>query len=187
MSELQIATEVTKEQWRIIDKIARRESPKYTFGYLDIDDIEQQARIFGLNGLLAYKEESGPLENFLSVHIKNRLKNFKRDNFYRADQPKNKKSLEKWEKRTQTKINLLQPINIDGMDEHFPMLENHIDNLEFDELISFINKKLPASLRTDFLRLNAYVQIPVARREKVQAAIELILEEMENETGEVNN
>jgi len=187
MIDVEIAKSVTVEQWIVIDKIARRLAKKYTFGYYDKDDIAQVGRMFGLNGLLKYDEECGPLENFLSIHIRNRLHNFKRDNYFRADQPKNKKSIEKWEKRTQTKINLLQPVNIDGMDEHFPFLENHLDNLAFEELIKTINEKLPANLRTDFLRMNADVKIPNTRKVKVQEAISKILEEMEDEQSKVNH
>lgn len=171
--------DVTDEQWAIIDKIARRLAKKYTFGYFDIDDIKQQARIEGLEGLAEYDESRGPLENFLSVHIRNRLHNFKRDNFFRPDQPKNKKSIEKWEKRTAAKKNILEPISLNGMDEHFSFLENHLEKLAFEELIAQINEKLPPNLRTDFLRLNSNVPIPQVRRERVQVAIDKILEDME--------
>lgn len=178
---------VDKNTLDVIDKIARRLAPKYTFGYYDVEDIAQEGRLIGLEGLEKYKPENGPLENFLSVCIRNGLYNFKRDNFYRPDQPKNKKNIEKWEKKIQAKISILEPANLDGLDEHFPLLTNYLDHLAYEELIVKINEKLPSNLRTDFLRMLANVQISQTRRQKVQEQILKILEELGYETVKIND
>ena len=40
--------------------------------------------MMGVEGLDRY-DSNKPLENFMYAHINNRLKNFKRDNYYRFD------------------------------------------------------------------------------------------------------
>jgi len=71
---------------RIINKVCGRLSSKFTFGYHEREDIAQQAFIFGIEGLSSY-DDTRPLENFLWVHIKNRLCTFKRDNYERPNKP----------------------------------------------------------------------------------------------------
>ena len=68
----------------IIKKVARSLAPKYTFAFYGVDDIEQEAFVMGMEALSRY-DPTKPLENFLYTHIGNRLKNFKRDNYYRQD------------------------------------------------------------------------------------------------------
>ena len=68
--------ETVKKIHSVIDKIA----PRYVFSGYDIDDIKQESFIICMDALSRY-DEKRPLENFLSVHLSNRLKNFIRDNF----------------------------------------------------------------------------------------------------------
>jgi hypothetical protein len=75
-----------EEVTSIINKICNRLAKKFVFGYYDRDDIYQQAFIFGIEGLENY-DDGRPLENFLWVHIKNRLCTFKRDQYERLDSP----------------------------------------------------------------------------------------------------
>ena len=69
----------------IIDNIANRLCYKFKFGYHTADDMKQEARVFAWQGLEKYDGER-PLENFLSVHLSNRLKNFVRDNYFTRDE-----------------------------------------------------------------------------------------------------
>ena len=48
--------------------------------------MKQQAAIFALEGLEKY-DNKRPLENFLWTHVRNRLFNYKRDNYQRPDKP----------------------------------------------------------------------------------------------------
>lgn len=175
--------EITPEIIETIDKIAKRLAPKFTFAFHDRQDIFQELRIIALDGLRRYKPAQGPLENFLATHMRNRIMNFKRDNYFRRDKPK--KNLAKWEELAQRKISLLQPVNIEGLDEHFPIAENHLERAAFEELIERINKKLPAYLRTDFLRMCDQENIPASRRMRVQECVlEIIQEEELEESNE---
>ena len=69
-----------EESLEIIDIVVNRIAPKYTFNGYDIDDIKQESFIICLEALKRY-DNKRPLENFLSVNLSNRLKNFVRDNF----------------------------------------------------------------------------------------------------------
>jgi DNA-directed RNA polymerase specialized sigma24 family protein len=72
---------MTEQQ--VIDQIkivVNRIAPKYTFNTYDVDDIKQEAFIICMDALERY-DNKRPLENFLSVHLSNRLKNFVRDNY----------------------------------------------------------------------------------------------------------
>jgi len=71
---------------KVLDNISKRLIYKFKFGYHDIDDMKQQAAIFAIEGLKKY-DHSRPLENFLWTHVRNRLFNYKRNNYQRPDKP----------------------------------------------------------------------------------------------------
>lgn len=71
-----------------IDNISKKLAYKFRFGYHNVEDMQQQISIFAIEGLEKYDYER-PLENFLWTHVRNRLYNFKRDNYQRPDRPCN--------------------------------------------------------------------------------------------------
>ena len=73
-----------EDAYNTIMKVAKRLAPKYVFATYEVEDIEQEAFLIGIAGLAKY-DKSRPLENFMYIHINNRLKTFKRDNYYRQD------------------------------------------------------------------------------------------------------
>ena len=75
-----------EEVLETIEKIANKLCYKFKFGYHGVEDMKQQATLFALEGLDSY-DEKRPLENFLWTHVRNRLFNYKRDNFERPDKP----------------------------------------------------------------------------------------------------
>ena len=70
----------------VLDKITKRLAYKFKFGYHSVEDMKQQAAIFALEGLKNY-DHKRPLENFLWTHVRNRLFNYKRNNYQRPDKP----------------------------------------------------------------------------------------------------
>ena len=126
-----------------IYKISSRLASKYTFPNYEVEDISQEAFIIGMEAMNRY-DGVRPLENFLSIHIKNRLKNFKRDNYYRPDHGKA-------EKIQQGKKKLLDASSIDGV-RNFIISSKVSDNLEVRELVDYIDLHLSANLRADYLR-----------------------------------
>jgi DNA-directed RNA polymerase specialized sigma24 family protein len=78
---------VTEEEFlKVVDIISKKLVYKFKFGYHNIEDMKQQITIFALEGLKNY-DKKRPLENFLWTHVRNRLFNFKRDNYQRPDKP----------------------------------------------------------------------------------------------------
>ena len=65
---------------QVWEKISKKLGYKFKFGYHSHEDMKQQAAIFALEGLKNY-DYKRPLENFLWTHVRNRLFNFKRNNF----------------------------------------------------------------------------------------------------------
>ena len=190
----------------IISKIAKRLAPKFKFGYYEVNDIEQEAFILGIEGLKDY-DEVRPLENFLWVHIRNRLKNLKRNEFERHDKPCLRcrvdaydkiqgcsqyedpmacKPYKKWHCRNQTKKNLMAPIGFDNVrdeqEERMKIYHQVDDIIANRELQDIIDDKLPIYLRADYLRLLSDVHISKPRRVKVQEAIREILTELDDDT-----
>ena len=83
----QLPNGVSEEEFLIVlDNISKRLGHKFKFGYHDFDDMKQQAAIFAIEGLEKY-DNSRPLENFLWTHVRNRLFNYKRNNYQRPDKP----------------------------------------------------------------------------------------------------
>jgi len=150
-----------------IEQVARRLAPKFTFAYFGVEDIEQEAFMMGMEALERY-DESKPLENFMYVHIKNRLKNFKRDNYYRQDEG----TAQQIQAR---KRNLLEPANIESF--YFADDKDAImDQASVNEIKSLIDQKLPVSMRGDYLRLCAGFPISNQRRSEIVTTIKEILE-----------
>ena len=157
----------------VVDRIAH----KYRFGYYDVDDIKQEAFIIAMEAMERY-DESRPLENFLAVHISNRLKNFKRDNFCRPDYiPPSGKSVND----NDTKRFLMAPLDIDNIrDEHERNMrddDNMHNSVIKKEIMEIVDVRLDMSLRSDYLRILHDVYVPKPRREQIYAAIVDILNE----------
>lgn len=75
-----------KEVLDIIANVANRLARKFMFGYHSFEDMKQQATLHALKGLPNY-DGIRPLENFLWVHVRNRLYNDKRNQYARPDIP----------------------------------------------------------------------------------------------------
>ena len=151
----------------MIQTIATRLANKYTFGYFDVEDISQEAVIFGLE---AYERWDGirPLENFISVHISNRLKNFKRDNYFRLGL---EESSPKRQKSNETKKNLMRPAPIHPL---VLFTEESIDN---QDSVDYLLSKMPPLIKNDFLRMSNDVNITKSRKQAVIDSVKEILGE----------
>lgn len=178
----------SEEQLNIIIKIAKRLSKKYCFGYNDVEDIEQTAILIGIKALENYNKDKGPLENFLQVHINNRLKTFKRDNHYRPD-PKfcseclgiNNESCticQKRARRIEIKKSLMSPSELDTSENNkLFLLNNNIDDdIIIEEYIEIINKKMPQKYREDYLKMLSGITVVKSKRVIIERIIKNILD-----------
>ena len=171
-----------KEVTETITKIANRYAYKFQFGFYTPDDIRQEAFIIAMDALDRY-DESRPLENFLAVHVKNRLNNFKRDKYYRQQ----KEDQANKNEHNNTKKFLMEPIDINSArDEHednMRLEDDFVHGVEDQELFDLVNTHLDVSLRGDYLRILDGVYVPKPRREQIYDEISRILKENKYEEG----
>lgn len=165
---MKIPKNMTEEQViTTISRISSRLANKYTFPNYDSEDIEQEAFIIGMEAMNRY-DENRPLENFLSVHIKNRLSNFKRDNYYRPDDGKA-------EEIQQGKKKLLDATHMDNI-KNILMSAECSDSLEERELLEYIDLYLPANMRSDYLRFLHDQSLTKTKKNKLFSVLKEILE-----------
>lgn len=185
-----------------IEKVIHEFASSYTFGYYELEDIQQEARMEAINALPKYNplDKDGnptrPLTNFLFIHVRNRILNLRRKKYKRTDPPCNichnnrqnehedGKICRKyivWKKRNSMKANLTRPLTLDGISEEGEpsiAVDDKVPNMaNINELREMINEKLDPSLRSDYLRILAKEKIPKARRTAVEAAIKEIVSE----------
>lgn len=164
---------ISEEQFiETLDIITKKLVYKFKFGYHDIEDMKQQAAIFAIEGLKKY-DHSRPLENFLWTHVRNRLFNYKRDNYQRPDKPcitcplyqpnnevsdcgefkdkLNCASYKSWFYRNNSKKSIMQPTYIENTDPENQ--KDFLDDLSNKELIDKIEQMLPIKYRETFLKI----------------------------------
>lgn len=156
MTEDQVMSSITK----VISRIA----PKYTFYGYTLDDIKQESFLICMDALNRYDQDR-PLENFLSVNLSNRLKNFVRDNHFLAEE--------------EEKAKIAQPGQLENdhsivdYEEKFSIPEYSID---YTDIIDLLNTEIPASIRMDYLKIVHEVPLPKNRRQEVMDYINYILQ-----------
>ncbi len=158
-------TEVVDKIQLVVDRIA----PKYAFHGYDIDDMKQEAFIICIDALNRY-DQKRPLENFLSVNLSNRLKNFVRDNYCSYKDTEKKK--------------ILAPSPL--------ISDNIIDNRRIDhsfkintkEASEIIDEYLPVELRADYLKMINDVYILKKKKDEILLVIKDILKEHGYESDE---
>ena len=183
----------------VLDKITKKLIHKFKFGYHSVEDMKQQATVFALEALDRY-DGKRPLENFLWTHVRNRLFNFKRNNYQRPDSPCTgckfhdqymKKSesgclqysskldcnlYNSWYSRNERKKNIMQPSQIENEQEVFHNSIN-IDNIENQEIIKFLDKNISSDYREYYLKLKHGVKIKKDKFDKLKNHISLLLKD----------
>ena len=155
-----------QEVVNIINKIATRLAPKFTFAFFEVEDIKQEAYLIAVEALDRY-DENKPLENFLFAHINNRLKNFKRDNYYRYDQGKA-------EEIQTTKKRILEPVVLDDS-SCISRDDSIVDDIYIKNMKDKIDCHLPANLRADYLRMQTGVPLSKQKRLEVETEVKKII------------
>jgi len=160
-----------------IDIISKKLSYKFKFGYHEIEDMKQQISVFAIEGLQNY-DHKRPLENFLWTHVRNRLFNFKRDNYQRPDKPcntcpffdkhsgdsskdclkyKNKNDCDlynSWHSRNNAKKNLMYLNTIEELKDYLSNKDkNQTDSAEEQELLDILDEKLYGETREIYLKI----------------------------------
>jgi len=185
----QINKEVSEEDFlKTLEIITKKLVYKFKFGYHDVDDMRQQAAIFALEGLDHY-DYSRPLENFLWTHVRNRLFNYKRDNYQRPDKPcltcplyrpnsegsdcaqfkdkLNCNAYKVWFKRNNSKKNIMKPGYIEDYDPE-QSNNNFIESISNQEIIDYLETNLPTKYREIYLKLKHGSKISKNDKTKLQ-------------------
>jgi hypothetical protein len=162
---VQVPENMTEEETvEIIQRVVDRTAPKYTFHAYTIADLKQEAFIICMEALPRY-DGLRPLENFLAVHLSNRMKNFVRDNhFTQSDDP--------------VRINITQPAQLDES-YYMEFDKNNItyEDIDYRDMAKLMDIHMPPSMRLDYLKMINDVYIAKPRRDEIQMMIEDILEE----------
>ena len=181
------------------EKISKKLGYKFKFGYHSHEDMKQQAAIFALEGLKNY-DKSRPLENFLWTHVRNRLFNYKRDNYQRPDKPcltcpfykkscdsecseftnKNDCSLySSWLKRNEAKKNIMRPVAIDAINENSKEItsDSLLKNISNKEIIKIIDENISIKNRPIYLKLLGNSKVPKTEVNKLLKEIKQILQD----------
>lgn len=192
-----IKNKISEEEFLIaLDNITKRLAHKFRFGYHDVADMKQQAAIFALEGLEKY-DSSRPLENFLWTHVRNRLFNYKRNNYQRPDKPcsscplfdpyykksnnqcskflnkEDCKPYSVWSNRNLAKKNIMQPSYIDYDLQSGYSLDNFMQN---QEILQFLDSNIDTDHRECYLKLKHGDKISKQQFTKLKEYILLLLE-----------
>lgn len=175
---------VTEEELlETIETISKKLAYKFKFGYHEIEDMRQQISVFAIEGLQNY-DHKRPLENFLWTHVRNRLFNFKRDNYQRPDKPCNScplfrpnnplfpSSCEKftdttecqdfltWHNRNNSKKNLMYLNTVEDIKEYIVNYSNdHVESVSNKEILEIIEEELHGEARKVYLKLKTGIKI----------------------------
>lgn len=178
-----LANGVSEQEFlTVLENISKRLGHKFKFGYHSYEDMKQQAAIFALEGLEKY-DNKRPLENFLWTHVRNRLFNYKRDNYQRPDKPclacvfydahcavsinqckeyddkSNCEEYHTWNNRNTNKKNIMKPVGIEDLKEQnvsVPKLATHqtiLDMVSDQQILKLLDEHIPAQHRSTYLKL----------------------------------
>lgn len=179
---------------QVIDIITKKLAYKFKFGYHDIEDMKQQISIFALEGLKNY-DHKRPLENFLWTHVRNRLFNYKRDNYQRPDKPcytcplfnkasssctkySNKNDCDlysSWSERNSNKKKLMHLTTIDEIKNYSNIFADDHISLDNKEIIQILDEKLTGDIRTIYLKLKSGTKVNKADQTKLVNKIKELL------------
>lgn len=175
-----------------IEKSVRILAPSFVFGYYSVDDIEQQARLFGLQAVEGW-DTSRPFANFAYTHIRNRLINFRRDKLRRNDPPCRKchagqyctsegacRHYREWAARNNTKANLMRPLDLqrvaDERESRTRCESEAEQGVELAELLGRIDAELPVELRSAYLRMREGLSVPRGPRAQVMELVQRVMQ-----------
>lgn len=163
----------------LIYKIASQRKRNNTFAHYTDDDIEQEVWVMCLDALHRYDPSIGPLENFLNNHVANRLKNLKRDKYFRPGHCPVSSGAAK------IRMNLINALPLDGGDipQNSVILgtsfveSNPFENLLAQDTHDYIVNKLSPELKPIFYSVINGNKVRKPILENLREAIAKILKE----------
>lgn len=162
----------------IIAQIAASKGASSAFAYFQPADIEQEVWVICIKALPQYMPSRGPLDHYLKRCVNNRLKNLKRDRYFRPSSNTGEKS-----RNVQDRINIVNAIALFAGNDKDTQIDVHDSsssnspsfNLEYEELIDRLKKDLPESVLYEFLILLQGGQLPKNKMDKVRSVVVKLL------------
>ena len=150
----------------IIQKVVNKIAPRYATKSYPVEDMKQEAVLMCMEAIPRYDGQR-PLENFLSVHVSNRMKNFLRDNVKVKDQ---------------AKYRVANPDQLAHDIEH-TYNEDIYDRMDYKNMAAIVDENIPSSMRMDYLKMVSNFYVPKNRREEIIIFIEDLLKQHGYEKG----
>lgn len=178
----------------VVQNIIRAQARKNTFAEYTVEDIIQEIWVIVLEALEDY-DPNRSLENFLSVCVKNRLKNLYRDQYHRREPPcpscpyfdkkdktctiftnDNKHECDKWanfQKNVWRRINIRRPKFLSELQVDFG--ENAKSNiLDVYDMIHYVDNQIGTDAAVCLLHCvsGSISTIPIKYREQLQEVLD---------------
>jgi RNA polymerase sigma factor (sigma-70 family) len=176
-----------------IDVVVRKVSKTFSFGYFDVQDIEQEARIILLEALPSFDPSRARLEAFLTRVARTRLINFWRDKYQRNDPPCDDCHVAMqfsmspphdgafcdkylgWHERNRNRKAVMRPSDLSSIpdeNEKSTAIESFTEEqAQYNELLEKIDMAIPVELRSAFLKLRAGENIPKTLKDRIQEIV----------------
>jgi len=178
-----VSQEILNEAYPIIKRLAASRSANGAFAYYENSDIGQEVWRMCLEALERYNPDIGPIENYLVRHVTNRLKNLKRDNYFRPGSDVPSSGLAK------TRMNLVNALPLGGGDiaeqgvllGSTPINIDPVNYLLCDETLTYIRERIPEHLSDAFEDLigNNRIRRPIVEEIR-QKVVEILAEREDN-------
>ena len=169
-----VSQKILNEANPIIERLAKSRSNNGAFAYYENKDVYQEIWCMCLEALNRYDPTIGPIENYLVRHVTNRLKNLKRDKYFRPGSDISTSGL------ARTRMNLVNalPLGCGNIMEQGVLLcsasisVDPINYLLCDETLLYIRQRLPKKLRESFEELigNNQVRSPLIKEIRQEIA-----------------
>ncbi len=181
-----VSKKILDEANPIIERLAKSRSSNGAFAYYENADVYQEIWCMCLEALDRYDPQIGPIEHYLVRHVTNRIKNLKRDKYFRPGSDVPTSGL------ARVRMNLVNALPLGGGDiaEGGVLLGSTavnvdpIDYLLCDETLLYIRERLPEHLCQPFEELiwNNKVRRPVV--EEIRESVAQILCKRNNNVGD---
>jgi len=172
-----ISQETLKEAYLVVERLAKSRSANGAFAYYETSDVYQEIWCMCLEAMDRYDATIGPIENYLVRHITNRLKNLKRDKYFRPGSDISSSGL------AFTRMNLVNALPLDGgniAEQGVLLCSSTIsaDPVEYmlrDETLLYIRERMPSHLREPFEEMLGYNRVRSPLAQEVQQQVTEIL------------
>lgn len=174
--------ELLEQARPIIENIAESKRRSGAFAYYTGEDVAQEVWCICLRAVEEYDPAKGKLEHYLRRCVENRLKNLRRDRYFRPPSDNLDRNGE-----TRDRINIVNALPLGGGDvgEGGSVISSSSQGLEphailaAKELQEQIERRLPDDILHDFQRMVGGEKLTNAKTERVRAAVTEVLEEID--------